>query len=166
MRVAGTTASSWMPILSDYDMKKIVAICGGGFGGHVLDVRPAVSNLRVLLPLSARRSRGGHGARVSTAIDFIASRLAENPQSLSDVTAHEFFHLWNVKRIRPRSLEPVDYTRENYTRSLWFSEGMTTTAGNIIRVRAGLLDEARDLRSLAGEIAELERRPAHLYSVG
>lgn len=98
----------------------------------------------------------------STAIDVSADRLAENPQSLSDVTAHEFFHLWNVKRIRPQSLEPVDYTRENYTRALWFSEGVTTTAGNVIRARAGLLDEARNLRGLAGEIAELERRPAHL----
>jgi predicted metalloprotease with PDZ domain len=69
--------------------------------------------------------------------------------------------LWNVKRIRPQSLEPVDYTRENYTRALWFSEGTTTTAANIILLRAGLLDENRYLKSIAAEIAELERRPAH-----
>jgi predicted metalloprotease with PDZ domain len=81
---------------------------------------------------------------------------------LGDLTAHEFFHLWNVKRIRPQSLEPIDYTKENYTRALWFSEGVTTTAGNIIRMRAGLLDEARDLKGLAAEIGELQRRPAHL----
>ena len=37
---------------------------------------------------------------------------------LPEVTAHEFFHLWNVKRIRPQSLEPIDYTRENYSRAL------------------------------------------------
>ena len=98
----------------------------------------------------------------STAIDISASRLAENALALGDVTAHEFFHLWNVKRIRPQPLEPVDYTRENYTRALWFSEGATTTAGNIIRMRAGLLDEARYLKGLADEIAELQRRPAHL----
>ena len=79
-----------------------------------------------------------------------------------DLTAHEFFHLWNVKRIRPQSLEPIDYTKENYSRALWFSEGVTTTAGNIILLRAGLLDEARYLKGLAAEIAELERRPAHL----
>ena len=81
---------------------------------------------------------------------------------MGDLTSHEFFHLWNVKRIRPQSLEPIDYTKENYTRALWFSEGVTTTAGNIIRVRAGLLDEAGDLQTLANEIGELERRPAHL----
>jgi predicted metalloprotease with PDZ domain len=81
---------------------------------------------------------------------------------LESVTAHEFFHLWNVKRIRPRTLEPVDYTRENYTRALWFSEGCTSTAADIIELRAGLLDERHFERQLASGITELERRPAHL----
>ncbi len=110
------------------------------------------------------RGPGGGGMEhaYSTAIEVSASRLAGNPDSLSDVTAHEFFHLWNVKRIRPQSLEPIDYTKENYTDALWFSEGATTTAGNIIQLRAGLLDEAHYLRALSGEITELERRPAHL----
>jgi predicted metalloprotease with PDZ domain len=105
---------------------------------------------------------GGMEHAYSTAIDISAKRLADNPSSLGDLTAHEFFHLWNVKRIRPQSLEPIDYTKENYTRALWFSEGVTTTAGNIIQMRAGLLDETRDLKGLAAEIGELERRPAHL----
>ena len=105
---------------------------------------------------------GGMEHAYSTAIDISAIRLADSPLSLGDLTAHEFFHLWNVKRIRPQSLEPIDYTKENYTRALWFSEGATTTAGNIIQLRAGLLDEARYLRALAAEIGELERRSAHL----
>jgi predicted metalloprotease with PDZ domain len=67
-----------------------------------------------------------------------------------------------VKRIRPRTLEPVDYTRENYTRALWFSEGCTSTAADIIELRAGLLDERHFERQLASGITELERRPAHL----
>ena len=46
---------------------------------------------------------------------------------LSGVAAHEFFHLWNVKRIRPATLEPVDFTKEQYTRALWFAEGVTST---------------------------------------
>jgi predicted metalloprotease with PDZ domain len=96
-----------------------------------------------------------------TAIDLSAQTLSANPDALASLTGHEFFHLWNVKRIRPQSLEPVDYTRENYTRALWFSEGTTTTAANIILLRAGLLDENRYLKSIAGEIGELERRPAH-----
>ena len=104
---------------------------------------------------------GGMEHAYCTAIDINASRLG-NPLVFGELTAHEFFHLWNVKRIRPQSLEPVDYTKENYTRALWFSEGATTTAANIILLRAGLLDEAHFLKSLAGEISELERRPAHL----
>ena len=109
------------------------------------------------------RGPAGNGMEhsYSTAIDFSAGRLADNPQALADLTAHEFFHLWDVKRIRPQSLEPVDYTKENYTRALWFSEGVDTTAGNIILLRAGLLDEPRYLKGLAAEIAELQQRPAH-----
>src|SRR5258708_7386226 len=98
----------------------------------------------------------------STAIDISANRLAENPLALGDLTAHEFFHLWNVKRIRPQSLEPIDYAKENYTPALWFSEGVTTTAATIILLRAGVLDEVRVLRGLTAEIGELQRRPAYL----
>jgi predicted metalloprotease with PDZ domain len=85
-----------------------------------------------------------------------------SPDALASVTAHEFFHLWNVKRIRPQTLEPVDYTKENYTRALWFSEGVTSTAEGTIRLRAGLLDEKQYLYRLGEQITELERRPAHL----
>jgi predicted metalloprotease with PDZ domain len=148
---------------SDYDMKSIVGMLRRLVSTATawMDDRPFQTYLFFYhFPRGA--AGGGMEHAYSTAIDVSASRLAENPQSLSDVTAHEFFHLWNVKRIRPQSLEPIDYSKENYTRALWFSEGVTSTAGNIIRARAGLLDEARNLKGLAGEIAELEQRPAHL----
>lgn len=110
------------------------------------------------------RGPGGGGMEhaYSTAIDLNADAIARSSEVLSTVTAHEFFHLWNVKRIRPRTLEPVDYTKENYTRALWFSEGVTSTAEGLIQLRAGLLDEKRYLELLGDEITELERRPAHL----
>jgi len=110
------------------------------------------------------RGPGGGGIEhaYSTAIELNAQDLRDNPQSFVDVTAHEFFHLWNVKRIRPQTLEPVDYTRENYTRALWFSEGVTSTVEDIILLRAGLLDERGYLTRLGQQITELERRPAHL----
>ncbi len=98
----------------------------------------------------------------STAIEVNAQVLTDNPLAFADVTAHEFFHLWNVKRIRPQSLEPVDYTKENYTNALWFSEGVTNTVEDYILLRAGLLDENQFLHRLAGQIEELEDRPAHL----
>jgi predicted metalloprotease with PDZ domain len=110
------------------------------------------------------RGPGGGGMEhaYSTAIALNADVLAKAPEALSSVTAHEFFHLWNVKRIRPQTLEPVDYTKENYTRALWFSEGCTSAAADFIELRAGLLDEAHFEHELASAIGELERRPAHL----
>ena len=61
-----------------------------------------------------------------------------------------------------KTLEPVDYTKENYTRALWFSEGVTSTAEGIIQLRAGLIDEKQYLVRLGEQITEFERRPAHL----
>src|SRR5947209_7764970 len=104
---------------------------------------------------------GGMEHAYSTAIDHSASEL-KDLKSFQSVSAHEFFHLWNVKRIRPQSLEPIDYSRENYTRALWFSEGVTTTVENVIQFRAGLIDEKQFLVNVGEEITELERRPAHL----
>jgi predicted metalloprotease with PDZ domain len=98
----------------------------------------------------------------STAIELNAEVLAKAPEVLTALTSHEFFHLWNVKRIRPQTLEPVDYTKENYTRALWFSEGCTTTAADFIELSYGLLDENHFEQQLASAIGELERRPAHL----
>jgi predicted metalloprotease with PDZ domain len=105
---------------------------------------------------------GGMEHSYSTAIEINAHALAASSETLSSVTAHEFFHLWNVKRIRPQALEPVDYTKENYARALWFSEGCTSTAADVIQLRGGLIDEGQFERALAAAIAELKRRPAYL----
>ena len=59
-------------------------------------------------------------------------------------------------------MEPPDYTKENYTDALWFSEGVTSTVEDYMLLRAGLLDEHEYLSHLASAIAELENRPAHL----
>ncbi len=106
---------------------------------------------------------GGMEHAYSTAISINAEVLPRAlHEVLGTVTAHEFFHLWNVKRIRPQTLEPVDYTRENFTRALWFSEGCTSTASDIIQLRAGEIDERHFEQNLAADVAELQRRPAHL----
>jgi predicted metalloprotease with PDZ domain len=80
---------------------------------------------------------------------------------LSGVAAHEFFHLWNVKRIRPASLEPVDYTKEQYTRALWFAEGVTSTYGSYTLVRSGIWSKQQFYEDLGEQIGELEGRPAN-----
>src|SRR6185437_14072805 len=99
-------------------------------------------------------SGGGMEHAYSTAIDVTAQRVKENPQTVASITAHEFFHLWNVKRIRPQSLEPVDYTKENYTPALWFSEGVDSTIAEYVLLRAGLLDETHYLDRLGQAITE------------
>ena len=80
------------------------------------------------------------------------------------VSAHEFFHLWNVKRIRPQSLEPIDYQQEMDTRALWFSEGVTSTVGDMMLVRAGLADEQDYLLRISiRRSANFQLRPAHSW---
>jgi predicted metalloprotease with PDZ domain len=105
---------------------------------------------------------GGMEHAYSTAIDLNADSIKQSLYPLTAVTAHEFFHLWNVKRIRPQTLEPIDYTKENFTRALWFSEGVTSTVEEIIQLRAGLISQDQFLGHIGDEIGELEHRPAHL----
>jgi predicted metalloprotease with PDZ domain len=100
---------------------------------------------------------GGMEHMNSTAIS------ADVPAQLPGYSAHEFFHLWNVKRIRPQSLEPVDYTREMWTRSLWFAEGVTNTYETYALERTGLWSAQQFYGNLAGEITELQSRPAHRW---
>jgi predicted metalloprotease with PDZ domain len=109
-------------------------------------------------------SAGGGGMEHSygTAITLPRRDLDAGFDQFISITAHEFFHLWNVKRIRPQSLEPVDYTKENYTPALWFSEGVDSTVADYVLLRAGLLDEQHYLNHLGQQITELETRPAHL----
>lgn len=80
--------------------------------------------------------------------------------NVEGISAHEFFHLWNVKRIRPNTLEPVDYTRANITRALWFAEGVTNTYEAYTLLRTGMRSAEEFYAGLAGEIAQLEARPA------
>ncbi len=67
-------------------------------------------------------------------------RSPERYNRFLQLVAHEFFHLWNVKRIRPQALERFDYEQENYTRSLWFCEGTTSYFDTLIPCWAGIYD--------------------------
>ncbi len=82
---------------------------------------------------------------------------------LPAVAAHEFFHSWNVKRIRPASLEPVDYEKEQYTRALWFAEGVTNTYASYALVRSGIWGKQQFYADLGEQISELEGRPANRW---
>jgi len=77
--------------------------------------------------------------------------------------AHEYFHLYNVKRIRPIALGPFDYTKENYTNMLWVSEGFTDYYEYLILRRAGLMSSERVLANYQEHIRNYENTPGHLY---
>jgi predicted metalloprotease with PDZ domain len=146
---------------SDYDMEKIDTMLHKIVAAATswMDDRPFQTYM-FLYHFPRGPAGGGMEHAYSTAIDVNAQAMARSPEILSSVTAHEFFHLWNVKRIRPQGLAPVDYTKENYTRALWFSEGCTSTAADFIQLRAGLMDERQFETALGSAITELESRPA------
>jgi predicted metalloprotease with PDZ domain len=73
-----------------------------------------------------------------------------------NLVAHEFFHTWNVKRIRPKALETFDYDRENYTPSLWFCEGTTSYYDLLIPLRAGIYDVKHFLKLVSDNITRLQ----------
>lgn len=83
-----------------------------------------------------------------------ASRL-----SWLGLVSHEYFHLWNVKRLRPVELGPFDYENEVYSRSLWLAEGVTSYYGPLAVRRAGLSTREQALRAMSGAISQLQSLP-------
>lgn len=78
------------------------------------------------------------------------------------LVAHEFFHVWNVKRIRPDVLGPFDYTKENYTNLLWVAEGITSYYTQLTLRRAGLISDQEFLKDTAKAIEYLQKTPGRL----
>lgn len=148
---------------ADYDMQKIVDHLHKIVAGAIswMNDRP-FDTYTFFYHFPRGPGGGGMEHAYSTAIELSAASIKDTLYPFDAVTSHEFFHLWNVKRIRPKTLEPVDYTKENFTRALWFSEGVTSTAEQTIQLRAGLTNEQQYLGEIADQITELERRPAHL----
>lgn len=87
----------------------------------------------------------------------------ENYLSNLELFSHEFFHLWNVKRLRPTALGPFDYSKENYTKLLWVSEGFTSYF-ELIALRKGKISSAPEfLRALAREMEMYRNTPGRNY---
>lgn len=79
------------------------------------------------------------------------------------IVSHEFFHLWNIKRIRPAELGPFNYKEENYTTMLWVGEGITNFYGNLTLLRAGLITREEYLKHLSNIIFQYEMTPGTKY---
>jgi predicted metalloprotease with PDZ domain len=79
--------------------------------------------------------------------------------TLLGLISHEYFHTWNVKRMKPREFERIDFGRENYTRLLWFFEGFTSYYDDLLLLRAGLIDAPRYLRLLGRTLSGVLATP-------
>ncbi|MDR0275438.1 MAG: peptidase M61 [Burkholderiaceae bacterium] len=84
---------------------------------------------------------------------------SEGYAGLLGLISHEYFHLWNVKRLRPAELARYDYERENHTRLLWFFEGFTSYYDDLLLLRAGLIDAAAYFKLLATAINQVLQAP-------
>jgi predicted metalloprotease with PDZ domain len=109
---------------------------------------------------------GGRGGGLehlnSTTIGVTPETLIRSPLGATTVSAHEFFHVWNVKRIRPVELGPFDYEHDVRTVNLWWSEGVTDYYAELILARAGLNMPADFARHLGTSIENYQANPAHL----
>jgi predicted metalloprotease with PDZ domain len=100
-----------------------------------------------------------HRNSVTNLVDRWTFQPERSYERFLGLQSHEFFHVWNVKRIRAAPLGPFDYRRENYTRQLWAMEGVTSYYDNLNLVRAGLLTPERYLALLTEDMLALQRRP-------
>jgi predicted metalloprotease with PDZ domain len=136
------------------DARRIVEAVGGLMGGL-----PYPRYLFVV-HLSDER-RGGLEHAASTTLQV--ARTGFFPRKAYEETlgllAHEFFHVWNVKRLRPAAFVPYDYGREQYTRLLWWFEGATSYYEQVALARAGLLAPGRRLEALGKALTALDRTP-------
>jgi len=111
--------------------------------------------------------RGGGGLEHlnSTALQF--NRFGLTGARYKDflaLVAHEYFHLWNVKRIRPDALGPFDYNNENYTKLLWVAEGGTAYYESVLVQRAGILTDKEFLAGKATAFQALQNRPGRFQT--
>ncbi|WP_439883177.1 M61 family metallopeptidase [Pontibacter sp. MBLB2868] len=110
-------------------------------------------------------NRGGGGLEHLNSTTLQTSRWNYGTEAgyngFLSLVAHEYFHLWNVKRLRPLPLGPFDYNTENYTDLLWVSEGITSFYDDLIVRRAGFTTPDRYLDVVAGSINSVENTPGN-----
>lgn len=139
------------------DIQKIIEVEAEIFGGLPYE------RYIFLLHLSSQ-GNGGLEHKYACSLNYprFGFRAIDKYDRFMQLVAHEFFHLWNVKRIRPKALEVFDYDGENYTPSLWFSEGTTSYYDLVIPLRAGIYDDKSFLNKLGKEITRLQTTPGRL----
>ena len=136
------------------DLRRVVEQLGGLMGGLPYDRYVFIVHL-------ADKRRGGLEHERSTTLQVARTGFfpRETYEETVALAAHELFHAWNVKRLRPAALVPYDYAREQYTRLLWWFEGATSYYDRLALVRAGVGDPRRYLKHIGEEWTALVRQP-------
>jgi predicted metalloprotease with PDZ domain len=136
-----------------YDMAKIVEACTNVYGQN--------PNKEYWFIIHNTTSGGG-GLEHTTSTTLNVNRWTYTGSKylgFLSLVAHEYFHLWNVKRIRPIELGPFDYDKENYTTLLWVMEGFTSYYDELILRRAGYYTEDEYINTLFSSINSVENQP-------
>jgi predicted metalloprotease with PDZ domain len=136
------------------DTRRIVEHFGGMMGGL-----PYARYLFIVHLAEKRRGGLEHAASTTLNVGRHQFFPKEQYEETLGLVAHEFFHVWNVKGLRPAAFVPYDYSREAYTRLLWWFEGATSYYDGLAPVRAGVADARRWLEHLGEELTALERAP-------
>jgi len=141
------------------DLRLIVAEAAAIFGEYPAYEGGRYTFLADYLPWAGGDGMEHRNSTVLTSSQSIAGSRAH----LIGTAAHEFFHGWNVERIRPRSLEPFEFDRPNVSGELWFGEGVTSYYEALIVQRAGLGSLGDMLREIGAAVDAVVTSPAHAY---
>jgi predicted metalloprotease with PDZ domain len=138
--------------------KKIVHEAGGVYGEF-----PSFDYGTYTFVACYRSDCGGDGMEHRNSTSVTGNSMNGNGAAGLGTLSHEYFHSWNVKRIRPKGLEPFDYDRANMTDGLWIAEGFTQYYGPLLEARAGVLPPSNVIRGLGGIINNVANSPGRLY---
>jgi predicted metalloprotease with PDZ domain len=144
-------AKDWNKGRLEDDLRRITAYEVKMMGG------PPFKEYTFFFHMGAYPEVGGGGMEHSNCTAISAGSV----EGAVTIAAHEFFHAWNVKRIRPQTLEPVDFTKEQFSRALWFAEGVTSTYAAYTLERSGLWSKDEFYGDLGMQVGMLQGRPAH-----
>jgi predicted metalloprotease with PDZ domain len=141
------------------DVRRIVDVTGDIWGEFPRFDFGTYTFISAYLPWA-----GGDGMehRNSTSLTSTGG-LDRNVLDLAGTVAHEFFHAWNVERLRPASLEPFDFERANLSGELWFAEGFTSYYTTLILRRAGLIDDDGFASRIGNDVSLVSNGPGRRF---
>ncbi len=151
---------------ADFDRDKFVAMVRDivGYQIGLFGDLPYEKYVFLYTLSEGRHGGGGLEHANSTTITLSALDVMDNIYSAANVTAHEFFHVWNVKRISAKALIPLDYSREARTELLWWLEGVTSYYADLTLVRTGIWTPESFLNNQERRIEQLQENPDRLQT--